>query len=145
MIEYTLRTATVSDIIIHLNRCRDNVIPVLEKITNIEVYSKKLAEYSVTFEAWYNKDLIGLVAAYFNDPKNKLGFITNVSVIKEYYRKGIASKLLNDCIVYGQQNYFQEIRLDVSVSNEQAISLYRKFNFEEVLNDGVKISMNKYL
>lgn len=136
-LKYKTKTATEEEIYLHLKLCNEKFIPPLEEKVNIREYSKKLFKKSVTFEAWENQTLAGLVAAYFNDTENHLGFITNVSILKDYKGKGIASELMNMCINYSKGNKFTEIILEVSKENKDAISLYEKFNFVnfEIKND----------
>ncbi len=131
-IEYTLKKATEEDILRHLQACDNNFLPPLSKKINLEAYSKKIYDNTITFEVWYNKTLVGLVAAYFNDADNIVGFITNVSTIKEYGGQGIASKLMNQCILYGQQHNFESIQLEVFPENTVAFNMYKKFGFTEM-------------
>lgn len=59
------------------------------------------------------------------------GYVTNVAVLPEYRRKGIGRALLeyviNDC-----NTQLDFISLEVRVSNNAAISLYKKFGFTQV-------------
>ena len=59
------------------------------------------------------------------------GYVTNIAVLPEFRRKGIGRALLqyviNDC-----ENQLEFISLEVRVSNDAAISLYKKFGFAEV-------------
>lgn len=131
-IEYTLKKATEKDVLQHLQTCDNNFLPPLSKKVNLEAYAKKIYEHTTTFEAWHDDILIGLVATYFNDVNNVVGFITNVSTIKDYGGQGIASKLMNQCIGFGQQNNFESIHLEVFPENGVAINLYKKFGFTEI-------------
>ncbi len=132
MIEYKTDTASVNDVFLHLSSCNENFEPSLDKKVNIETYSKKIAQLSTTFEAWVENNLVGLVGTYFNDEQNRKGYITNVSTLKEYSGKGIASNLVNNCVEYANRNGFSEISLEVNADNRRAIKLYEKFNFTQV-------------
>ena len=110
-------------------KCNENFIPHLEKKVNIHEYSRKIVEKAVTFEAWADGILAGLVAAYFNDPENRIGYITNVSRMKRYAGLGIVSVLMNLCIRYAKQRNFKEIRLEVHMDNVAAVNLYRESGF----------------
>lgn len=57
------------------------------------------------------------------------GYITNLAVLKEHRKKGIASALLEQLIKSEQGLSF--ITLEVRESNTAAISLYTKFNFKK--------------
>src|SRR5438046_2814866 len=94
-IDFREETATREDIQAHLQACDNDFIPNLGLKVNIAEYSKKIRARAKTFEAWSDKNLIGLVAAYLNDRDTRTGFITSVSVAKQFMGRGIASKLLD--------------------------------------------------
>lgn len=129
MIKYTIDTANKDEIIKHLELCKSNFIPPLEKTVNIHNYGNKLKNKSVKFEAWIENSLIGLVASYFNDYETHLGFITNVSVMKNFMGQGISSKLLDMCIIYAREEKFSSIMLEVHKDNKKAIYLYENIGF----------------
>ncbi len=133
-LKYTERMASNQDIYSHLMKCNEDFIPHLEKKVNIQDYSTKIFEKAVTFEAWSGDTLVGLVAAYFNDPCGEAGYITNVSTIKAYMGKDIASILINLSIDYARQHSFKNIFLEVEKANQPAINLYKKFRFQEFEN-----------
>ena len=128
-IEYKIKAASREEILLHLKKCNDNFIPPLDKKVNLAEYSQKLADKSITFEAWLNDELIGLVAAYLNDLENHVGHITSVSVVKDHNGKGIAMELLDRCIEYARRQNFKHITLEVSEDNLGAVQLYKKFDF----------------
>jgi ribosomal protein S18 acetylase RimI-like enzyme len=128
-IEYKIKTASETAILMHLRECNNNFFPPLAERVTIEEYSRKIFEKSITFEAWKERLLIGLIAAYFNDETDRSVFITNVSVLENFMRLGIASDLLKRCIKYAIKNKFKEMKLEVNKENAPAISLYRKFDF----------------
>jgi len=84
---------------------------------------------AVTFEAWEDDTLAGLIAAYLDDRESGKGFITNVSVLKEQMGKGIAETLMNNCIAYAKQQGIRSIDLEVSKGSEPAIALYENSAF----------------
>ena len=105
-LDYTIKTATEEQIFSHLHGCNDSFITPLNERVELHEYSKKIFDKSMTFEAWENKFLVGLVSAYFNDNENSFGYITNVSTTKKFTGKGIASILLKNCIEYAKQHNF---------------------------------------
>jgi GNAT superfamily N-acetyltransferase len=133
-VKYTTKNATEEEICSHLKECSDNFSPPLDERVNIEEYSKKLFGNSVTFEAWVDNILIGLAAAYFDDLGNQSGYITNISVTRDYKELGIASELMNLCISYAKQYKVKEIKLEVCRDNSPAIHLYKKFGFMDYKN-----------
>jgi len=126
---FRTNTANAAHISAHLRSCSEQFNPPLHQKVDIDAYSAKLAEYAVLFEAWDEDLLVGLVAAYYNDKVNRTGFITNVSTMRQYAGKGIASALLVSCIQYGQQQDFRTLQLEVNPQSHSAINLYHKYNF----------------
>lgn len=58
------------------------------------------------------------------------GDITNIAVAKEVQRQGIGTKLLKELLEVAKKHGTETINLEVRVSNESAISLYKKHGFE---------------
>lgn len=56
----------------------------------------------------------------------------SVSVLKEYWNKGIGSLLLGEIIKFAKNNGFQIIDLQVRSDNLGAIHLYEKYGFEKI-------------
>ena len=128
-IKFAQNEASLNQIRTHLLSCDQTFYQELSTKTNIVEYSKRIFDHSVRFEAWSNKKLVGLVAAYFNDTVSQFGYITNVSVSSGYNGKGIASQLLATCINYGKQHNFKQIGLEVSKNNLGGLRLYEKHSF----------------
>ena len=130
-LKYSQGMASEQDIYFHLITCNENFIPHLEKRVNIREYSTKIFEKAVTFEAWFDNTLVGLVAIYLNDPEGQSGYITNVSSIRRFMAKGIASHLINMSIDYARQHNFKTIFLEVAKENVYALKMYKKHQFQE--------------
>lgn len=58
--------------------------------------------------------------------------ITTVGVDKQYQGKGYATMLMNKCIEIAKGLKYSNINLEVRVSNESAITLYKKCGFKIV-------------
>ena len=58
------------------------------------------------------------------------GYVTNVATLKEFRRRGVGTALL-DYVIKNEQENLEFISLEVRISNEKAISLYKKFGFEQ--------------
>lgn len=114
----------------HLRAGSDDFDPPLRQRVDLDAYARKIERFAVRFEAWYGARIIGLLAAYFNDPGGQTGFITHVNVSPGFQDKGIASKLMETCIDYGQERGFREILLEVDRENAGALFLYEKFDFK---------------
>ena len=132
--KYKIKTASEEEIFSHLLSCDEKFVSQLKERTELAKYSKKIFDKAVTFEAWCGNILVGLIAAYFNDTECNSGYISNVSVISDYLKKGIAAELMKLSLKYALENKYKEILLEVNESNHPAINLYRKFGFEIVNN-----------
>jgi ribosomal protein S18 acetylase RimI-like enzyme len=128
-IEYKKNHSNAIDILNHLNNCDDNFIPKLSSKVNLQDYSNKIFDNAVRYEAWFNNDLIGLVAVYQNIIKQEM-FITNVSIENKYTGNGIANQLMNQLLILFNSQDFNKIKLEVEVNNKIAINLYTKYNFK---------------
>jgi ribosomal protein S18 acetylase RimI-like enzyme len=140
-IEFREETATKDDIQAHLEECDRDFSPNLSLKINIDEYSTKIRTRAKTFEAWSGNALVGLVAAYMNDSGTRTGFITSVSVAKDFMGRGIASALLDRCVERSRQEGMKTIRLEVGLDSPEAIRLYRNFGFSEIAREGETISM----
>ncbi|MDD4748054.1 MAG: GNAT family N-acetyltransferase [Salinivirgaceae bacterium] len=132
LIKHTNSKATTDEILNHLISCDDLFQPSLSSNVNLEIYAKKIADKSITFEAWDGSTLVGLVACYLNDIKKKLGYITNVSVVKAYQGCRIGEELLKKLIVFANNQGFEKLALEVERENGKAIKLYQNLNFKVV-------------
>lgn len=140
-IKYNIGTATEMEVASHLKSCNSLFIPPLNQKLAIKDYAKKIVENSITFEAWRREELVGLVAAYFNNIKENEGYITNVSVIKNFGGQGIANTLINNCIGYAIENKFVSIALEVNKESKGAVALYLKNNFKQTGTQGDNLKM----
>ncbi len=131
-------TATFDDIVAHLLRCDAGFQPRLSERVRIQDYAAQIRARAVTFEAWSGATLVGLVAAYLNDPNGKEGFVTNVSVDPENRGLGIGDALMRRFIQQARRLGFKRLRLEVGIDNGKAIALYRRHGFgDETANGGV--------
>lgn len=135
-VSYSINSATKNNIQNHLKRCNTLFYPHLSTYVNIEEYADKIKSNAYTFEAWDKEQLIGVVACYLNNSDTKKGYITNVSVEKNYQGKGIAKKLVQQTIDKAIALKFKTLFLEVNVNNSSAISLYQSLGF--TLNGRVK-------
>ena len=138
-IVFTENKASLDEIYAHLLACNEYYKPHLSKTVDIREYAKKIHSHAVTFEAWSDRRLIGLVVAYLNDTSGRHGYITNVSVVKEFMGRGIAKKLMAMCFDRSKDANFIDIMLEVVRENVEAIHLYQKCGFYpyKIANDHV--------
>jgi ribosomal-protein-alanine N-acetyltransferase len=144
-VRYAVDEATVADIGAHLLRCDRHFVPRLSQRVDIAAYAAKLREAAVTFEAWDGATLVGLVAAYLNDPGGEAGFVTSVSVEAGFQGEGIGDALMHNCVDRARSRGFKRVGLEVGAANEKAIGLYRRHGFEAGGTTGEFLKMTREL
>ena len=55
-----------------------------------------------------------------------------VSVLKDYWNKGIGGRLISTILDFAKENHFEIIDLQVRSDNAGAIHLYEKYGFEKI-------------
>lgn len=143
--KFSENVSSTNDIYIHLIKCSDLFKPSLDSYIDIKQYSIKIRDHADTIECWKNDMLIGLVAIYLNDIKYIEGYVTNVSVVKEYQNLGISSNLLLTSIEKAKKNKFRRLNLEVFINNIAAINLYKKYSFRIKKVNEDKLVMTKEL
>ena len=85
-------------------------------------------EHTIYLVAEEDGNIMGYCGMYrvFNE-----GEIVNVAVAEAYRRKQVASKLLEQLFIHGNELQVDNFFLDVRESNEAAIQLYKKLGFIE--------------
>ena len=142
VVEYLLNKASEVEIAKHLFCCDANFVPPLRGRVDINDYAKKIVSKATRFEAWSGEKLVGLVAVYSNDQEKRVAYITSVSVLQEWMRKGIAAKLVSQCIEHVSALGMSQISLEVAHDNEYAIRLYKKNKFVASLAHAQILSMS---
>ena len=85
-------------------------------------------EHTIYLVAEEDGNIMGYCGMYrvFNE-----GEIVNVAVAEAYRRKQVASKLLEQLFIHGNELQVDNFFLEVRESNEAAIQLYKKLGFIE--------------
>lgn len=94
----------------------------------IEELSNPLAVFKVAIDTSSNK-VIGYVGMHHILDE---GYITNIAVMEEYRRKGVAKKLMKSLFKYAKEKDMSFISLEVRVSNQNAVDFYENFGFKTV-------------
>jgi ribosomal protein S18 acetylase RimI-like enzyme len=132
---YRINTATAGQVHEHLTICDEQFVPHLSKRLQISSYAQKLTSFSTLFEAWYGHQLVGLVAVYMNDAAKQRAFISNVSVLRNFEGRGVASALVMQSLTEAKVRGFSEVVLEVDSENIAARNLYVKRGFITVSNE----------
>jgi 2-polyprenyl-3-methyl-5-hydroxy-6-metoxy-1,4-benzoquinol methylase/GNAT superfamily N-acetyltransferase len=128
-IRFAENSATEAQIAEHLLCCDADFVPRLSTRTPIAVYAQRIAGNAMRFEAWAGAALVGLVALYANDAQRRTAFVTNVSVLKQWRGRRIASQLLDRCLDHVKALGFERVELEVHGDHAAAIGMYRKKGF----------------
>ncbi len=107
----------------------------LSSRVDIELYSQKLSELSMTFMLFLNDDMAGLICSYFYDVESQKGFITLVHTKREYRGRHLSVKLLEAVKDYAAGHGFKSIGLFVSRQQASAFNLYLHHGFEVLSED----------
>ena len=142
-LQYRIKTASREQIYSHLKECDGHFIPPLSSRVDLLDYSMKMSKQSVSFEAWQDHILVGMINVYLNDASAKTGFITNVTTLKEYRGKGVAAVLLQMCLEHARDHGFNRIKLEVSRPNRAAIKLYSRAGFLVIEECGENLLMER--
>jgi ribosomal protein S18 acetylase RimI-like enzyme len=129
VVEYRTGSAGTAQIVEHLERCDSDFNPPLSRRVDITAYARKIADNAVTFEAWTNGSLVGLVAAYCNDSATKVAHITSVSILSAQTGHGIGGELLDRCLAYARAYGMDKVSLEVGTDNARAIRMYEARGF----------------
>ncbi len=100
--------------------------PLTKDFITQELTSNPLSHYLCYEE---DGDVVGYIGLWLTD----IGTILNLAVSKEYRNKSIGSKLIEETINVFSNNGINQISLDVRISNDIAINLYKKYKFKQVL------------
>jgi ribosomal protein S18 acetylase RimI-like enzyme len=128
---YHINCALQDHLVAHFKCCDNSFQPSLSSRVDLSDYACKLLIAAKRFEAWSGDQLIGLVAAYCNDPSGFTAFITSVSVLPAYQGQGIAAQLLDNCLKQLRMQGFGLVKLEVNPQNEKAAALYKKYGFRD--------------
>lgn len=142
-VDFRLNKASVAEIAEHLTRCDADFVPPLSPRVDIDGYANKIGQHATRFEAWAGGDLVGLVAAYCNDPERRSAYITTVSVQHPYQSSGLASTLMARCKEHVLSRGFEHVELEVDGDNAAAIDLYTKCGFEVGSAHGGMVRMHQ--
>lgn len=127
-IVFSTDIATEAQILEHLRRCDTLFIPPLSQRTALDSYVRKLLSKASRLEAFFDGDLIGLVAGYFDGPS---GYITTVSVDEPFQGQGVARELVSRCLRLASLTC-HEVQLEAHLGSVAAHRLYCELGFVSI-------------
>lgn len=129
ILRYAANHASLEHVRNHLQACGDCFLPPLGQRVALGEYCGRIMAKAVRFEAWDGVMLVGLVAVYFNDPRRERAFVTSVSTLSAYMRRGVATELMRRAIDHARRKGFTVLDLEVGRGNARAHALYKKLGF----------------
>jgi ribosomal-protein-alanine N-acetyltransferase len=126
-ISYFINKASQAEIEAHLKICDNLYVPRLSDRVEIKSYAEKMVFHAKRFEAWSGTSLVGLIGVYLSNIP--LGYITNVSVLPNWHRLGLASNLMKICVNDLDDLGFFFIDLEVNQKNDAALSIYKSLGY----------------
>lgn len=83
----------------------------------------------ILFAKKENETIGYLVGNFIKNPWNNFGYIGDIFTESKFRKKGIGKKLIKEFEKVCRKRKRKNIRLDVSVKNKKALSLYKKEKF----------------
>lgn len=110
---------------------KDFPIPLSSKV-NLDKFSKKILKSGVALACFDGERTAGIILFYANNTESKTAYVSVLSVLDSYRKRGIAQSLLNECIKMCKSINFKAIELYTHKTNEGAIALYEKNGFIKI-------------
>ena len=141
VIRYAVSTATATQIVEHLSRCDADFVPRLSDRVDIVAYAAKIQARAMTYEAWLDLALVGLIAAYSSTAGG--AYITSVSTEPALRGQGIARELLTMCLQDIDHARPGAVELEVGTENAAAMRLYEAAGFAPAARSGEMTLMRR--
>jgi ribosomal protein S18 acetylase RimI-like enzyme len=99
-----------------------------------EVFEAKNSPNHRIFVAQAEDEIAGFIwLQEYEENEGRLGYITNIHVVKKYRNRGIGKRLLRFAEDYFRRKGAVKLQLEVVDTNTPAISLYQKNGFKQVV------------
>ena len=124
--EINIKKMNISD----LDLIKDVLQTDFDDFWNYNVFKQELENSNSKYiVAMNNDEIVGFAGIWI---AIDVAHVTNIVVKKDMRKSGIGSILLKELIKLSKDLNMNEITLEVNESNNAAISLYKKFSFEQV-------------
>ncbi|WP_092610860.1 GNAT family N-acetyltransferase [Janthinobacterium sp. YR213] len=128
VLDYRHGQAGEDALLAHFLACDAGFLAALRARTELGAYVSKLHARALRYEAWSGPRLAGLLAAYHHDASATV-HISNVSVLGDFWRLGIAGRLLGLCLEQARRDGMRHASLEVAGDNHAALALYGAAGF----------------
>lgn len=102
---------------------------------DINDYSEKLLESSVKFTLRDNVDLVGLSPCYFNNIKEKIGYISSLTIKDGFRGKKLGSEMIKQISTYANKRNFNTVMVKIHYENINSLHFYLKNGFVDFIQD----------
>ena len=104
-----------------------------ERIFGVDAYSYEFLCYLYFYSDFFEVSCLGkrVIGYVIGEIKDRRGHVITIAVVKEYRRRGIGSRLLQDFIEYIRNRGVSNIYLEVSTKSIEAIKFYIKHGFKK--------------
>lgn len=133
------------DVLAHLRACDSTFVPPLSERVELSSYAQKLVAHAIRVEAWFGKELVGLLALYEGADAGTSAYLTNVSVLPCWQGRRVASLLIAQYQKEISDGRIKILKLHVDARNLVALRLYQRIGFVEETEDGAQIPMSLQL
>jgi ribosomal protein S18 acetylase RimI-like enzyme len=123
LVEITESQINMHQIETYFSKLSQEFLTELKSQVKLEKYLIKIEKLSNHIVALEEIEIVGTLFYY---SKDKTSFITHISVLPEYERLGIGSRLFNKLLEKTQD---QNIELEVHPNNQKAIEFYQNLGF----------------
>ena len=114
----------------HLEQIKEILTDQFDEFWSVNVLEKELENPLSTYiVAIIGEEIVGYAGLW--QPVDE-GHITNIVTKKSKRRNKIATQMLEELIKIAKRKQLSFVTLEVNIHNENAINLYKKFEFEEV-------------
>lgn len=124
---YLIREIFPTDIdaLLHIERLvYEGQVPWSKSAFLSELYAYTLHFYIAIL---HQKEIVGFLGLRVSEND---GHITNIAILPEYQRRGLASLLIAEAEKFALENECQTMSLEVRITNLEAQSLYQKLGFD---------------
>lgn len=101
----------------------------INNATDIDKLAGKYESHGIVYVAYLGEKPIGLIAFYCNDSETYQAYLSMIVVKDKYHNLGIGGGLLKEMILFCTRKKFKTIKLEVNITNKNAISFYKHRGF----------------
>lgn len=119
--------------------------PAAETTLDIRGYADKLTSRGRTIAAARDsvgRDLMGILAGYFNNPAQGFSFVSAFHVRVPFRRMHVGRLLMDKAVEISRDGNFKELRLKVDKTNDVGIAFYERYGFIKINEDEKQFEMS---